>query len=142
MEIRKADAAFRGVVFVLLGMAVGAGGLLLGFFDRYKTTLADWVLADRAARTPFVFVAFAVMLVAPLVATAAYLASLGRRTIGSGEYPPPGFRVIRDTPVTRGPAAHARGRVLQGISVFLAAAAVAIGLLLWRLASLFAARLG
>jgi hypothetical protein len=72
---------------------------------------------------------------------AAYLTSLGRSIVRHAEYPPPGFRVVRDTFVLRGAAAHARGRVFQGVSVFLAGAAAVMGLLLWRLAALFAARL-
>jgi len=142
MEVRRADAAFQRLVVLVLVAGTCAGALLIGAFDRYREALADWVRADAgqlARRIELVFAVFAAVLVAPLVGMAAYLSSLGRCTVRTGAFPPLGFRVIRDTPVVRGPAARSRGRTLQGVAVLLIGAAMLIGLLLWRLASLFAA---
>jgi len=144
MDVRQADPGFRRLAIVVLIAGVCAGGVLIGAVDRYRDTLADWVRADSsrlAQRLELIFVAFTVLLVAPLVAVAAYLSSLGGRTVRAGEYPPPGSRVIRDTPIVRGGEALARGRTLQGLAALLSAASVVIGLLLWRLASSFAARM-
>src|SRR5262245_56059805 len=144
MDIRKADPGFRRLALLALIAGVCAGALLIGVFDRYREPMADWVRADSgrgAQRLELIFVAFAVLLVAPLVAMAAYLSSLGGRTVRAGEYPPPGARVIRDTPIVRGREALSRGRTLQGLATLLSAASVVIGLLLWRVASSFAARL-
>jgi hypothetical protein len=142
MEVRRADAAFQRLVLLVLVAGACAGALLVGAIDRYREALADWVRADAgrlAQRIELVFAVFAAALVTPLVGMAAYLSSLGRRTVRTGEFPPLGFRVIRDTPVVRGAAAHSRGRTLQGVAVLLSGGAMLIGLLLWRLASLFAA---
>jgi hypothetical protein len=145
MDVRRADAAFQRFAIAVLVVGTCVGVVLIGIADRYRGVLADWVRADAGQSTQrigLIFGVFAVLLVAPLVAMAAYLSSLGRRTVLSGEYPPPGSRVIRDTPIARGSEAFSRGRVLQGVAVFPCAAAVVIGLLLWRLASLFSARMG
>src|SRR5206468_3369874 len=143
MNVRKADARFRRFVFGLFAAAVCVGGLLVALFDRYQAPLANWIVAGRASgRIELVFFGFAVLLVAPLLAMATYLSVVGRRILRSGEYPPPGARVIRDTPILGGSEAESRGRVLQGLSVFLIAIAVAMGTLLWWLASLLASRRG
>jgi|SRR5215467_2447675 len=144
MEVRRADATFQRLVVLVLVAGTCAGAVFVGAVDRYREALADWVRADAgqlARRIELVFAVFAAVLVAPLVGMAAYLSSLGRCTVRTGEFPPLGFRVIRDTPVVRGPAALSRGRTFQGVAVLLSAAAVTIGLLLWRLASLLAARI-
>jgi hypothetical protein len=140
MDVRKADPAFRRLAILLLAAGTGAGALLLSAFERNRETLASWVTADAgrtAQRMELLLAAFAVLLVAPLVAMAAYLSSLGRRTVRAQEFPPPGVRVIQDTPIISGHKAVSRGRWLQGAAVFLGASSVALGLLLWRLASLF-----
>jgi len=141
MTVRKADAGFRRVAFVLLGAAVCAGGLLLALFDRYQTPLANWIVAGRSTgRVELVFVVFAVLLAAPLAGMAAYLWSLGSRSVAVQEFPPPGVRVISDTAVLQGAPAVSKGRWLQGLAAVLCAAAVAIGLLLWWLRSLVMVR--
>src|SRR5580765_5056861 len=108
MSVRKADARFRRLVFGLFAAAVCVGGLLVALFDRYQAPLASWIVAGRASgRIELVFFGFAVLLVAPLLAMAGYLLSIGRRARQSGEFPPPGFRVIRDTTIVGGSEAHA-----------------------------------
>jgi hypothetical protein len=139
MEVRKADTAFRRQAVALVIGGVCAAALLIAAFERYQGELADWVRADPsriAQRLELVFGAIAVVLLAPLAAMASYLSSLGRRTVRTREFPPPGFRVIRDTPILRGYDALTRGRSLQGVAVFLSAAAVLVGLFLWRFAAL------
>jgi len=145
MDVRRADAAFRRVVFAVLGASACAAALLIRGLERYQEPLSAWVRGDAIGSTPrteIVVAVFAIVLVAPLAAVATYLSSLGRRAVRSGEFPPPGARVIRDTPIARGTEACSRGRVLQGVAVFLWAAAVVTGMLLWRLAGLFVVRMG
>jgi hypothetical protein len=145
MDVRRADVAFRRVVFAVLGASACAAALLIRGLEQYQEPLSAWVRADAGRSTQrieLVVAVFAILLVAPLVAVATYLSSLGRRAVRSGEFPPPGTRVIRDTPIARGAEALSRGRVLQGVAVFLWAAAVVTGMLLWRLAGFFAVRMG
>ena len=144
MDVRKADAAFRRLAIGVLVAATCAGAVLIGALDRYRGPLADWVRSDAgrsAERAELILAVFGTLLLAPLVAVAAYLSSVGGRAVRTGEFPPPGSRVIRDTAIVRGYDALSRGRVLQGVAVFLCAAALVIGFLLWRLASLFADRM-
>jgi hypothetical protein len=139
MDIRKADAVFRRQAIALLAGALCAGVLLIAGFERYQGELAEWVRADAARtalRLELVFGVFAVVLLTPLLAMASYLRALGRRAVRTREFPPPGFRVIRDTPIVRGFDAVTRGRSLRGVAVFLTASAVLVFLFLWRLAAL------
>jgi len=144
MEVRKADVAFRRFAIGVLVAGTCAGMVLIGALDRYRGQLADWVRSDAgrsAQRAELILAAFAALLLTPLVAMAAYLSSVGGRAVRTGEFPPPGSRVITDTAIVRGHDALSRGRLLQGVAVFLCAAALIIGFLLWRLASLFADRI-
>jgi hypothetical protein len=139
MDVRRADPGFRKLATVVLVAGTCAGALLIGAVNRYREVLADWVRADAgrsAQRIELILVAFALLLSAPLVAMAAYLSLLGGRAVSAREFPPPGCRVIRDTPIISGDPAVSRGRWLQGVAVMLTAASVVISLLIWRLAAL------
>lgn len=59
------------------------------------------------------------------------------RTHAAGQYPPPGTRVLRDTPVLEGEAALRRARLLRMVAVLCLFVAVALVLLAWRVAPLF-----
>lgn len=136
VEIRKADPAARrrAVAFVILGTAIGAA-LIVGFED-YRTPLRDWLLSepgDARLRVKLMFLLVGIVLAAPLLAFAAFLWSLGARVSRAQEFPPPGYRVIRDTPVISGPAAVVRGRGLKGLALGLVMASALLWLLLWRL---------
>ncbi|MDH3378118.1 MAG: hypothetical protein OEQ39_14320 [Gammaproteobacteria bacterium] len=102
--------------------------------------MRDWVLAEpekSAERGILIILLVTVPLLAPLLGFAAYLWSLGRRTLRAREFPPPGLRVIRDTRVITGEAAGSRGRQLKLLALGCGIACIALALLLWRLASLF-----
>jgi hypothetical protein len=137
-EVRRADPAVRrqAVSLVVFGTVVGA--LLILGLEHYRTPLRDWLLAEpgeRARRVKLALSLPATLLSAPLVAFAAYLWSLGARVVRAGEFPPPGYRVIRDTSVIVGPAAVLRGRGLKAFAVCLGVASALLWLLLWWLGS-------
>lgn len=138
-EIRKADFTVRryAVLALLLGTCVGA--LLILCFERYHIELRDWILSEpeaSAQRAKLVLLGVAALLLAPLLGFAAYVWSVGSRAVRSREFPPAGVRVIRDTTVIRGESAVSRGRLLEALALGCGIAAVALALLLWRLASL------
>ncbi len=60
---------------------------------------------------------------------------------GAGRYPPPGLRVVRDTPVVVGEAAGRRGRLLQVFAVVMGLAGLLLAFFLWRFVSLLESRL-
>ena len=133
-EVRRADPAVRrrAVLFVILGTVVGA--LLILGFERYRTPLRDWLLSEpeeRARRVKLVLSLTGVLLSAPLVAFAGYLWSLGARVVRAEVFPPPGYRVLRETPVIVGPPAVARGRTLRAFALYLGIASALLWLLLW-----------
>jgi hypothetical protein len=135
-EIRRADPAARrqALLFVVLGALAGA--LLFVGIERYRVPLRDWVLSEPekfAHRMKFVFLVSVALLSAPLIAFAVYLWSLGAKVLRAEQFPPPGYRVIRDTPVIGGQAAMFRGRGLKVLALCLGVASALLCLLLWRL---------
>jgi hypothetical protein len=140
--IRKADpgARRRALLLVVAGTFIGAA-LLIGF-ERYSTRLRDWLSSEPAELAYRVKVAsaFVVALISvPLLALAAYLGRLGTTVVRAQEFPPPGYRVFRDTSVVVGSAAIFRGRGLQVLAAFLAVGAATVAVMLWRLARVLTA---
>ena len=142
IEVQRADAAARRHALVVVVLGALTGALLLVGFERYRIPLRDWVLSESeksAHRVKLVFLVSGGLLSTPLVAFAVYLWSLGARVLRARQFPPPGYRVIRDTPIVGGPAAMSRGRGLKILALCLGLASAILWLLLWRLASLLRA---
>ena len=119
-EIRKADpgARRRAILVVVLGAAVG--GLLIAGFEHFREPFRDWLISDpaeTARREKLAIYASVVVLCVPVMAAAAYFWLLGAKVLRAQQFPPPGFRVIRDTPVIDGRGAVTRGHVLQVVAV-------------------------
>jgi hypothetical protein len=89
-----------------------------------------------AQRLQFLFLLLSVVLTFPLIAFAIYVWTLAKKIIRAREFPPPGLRVLRDTPIITGEKAFARGRLLQVFAVICAITSVLLNFLFWRLASL------
>jgi hypothetical protein len=138
-EVQRADPVARrhAVWSLVIGAIVGA--LLIVGFERYRLPLQDWVLSEPeevAPRLKLLLFLCAGLLSAPLLSFAAYLWWLGSRVLRAHQYPPPGQRVIRDTPMLHGPAAVSRGWGFKILAVCLGGACVGVWVLLWRLALL------
>jgi hypothetical protein len=136
-EVRRADPAARrqAVLFVVLGAF--AGVLLILGFERYRIPLRNWLLSDPgkfALRVRLAFLLSGAFLAASLVAFAIYLWSFGASVLRGQQFPPSGYRLIRDTPIMLGQAAMSRGRGLKILALFLGVFAVLLCLLMWRLA--------
>jgi hypothetical protein len=135
-EVRRGDPSLARQMFLLLVAGAVVGGVAITLFERYREALLGWVAADPQPRARLVLGAVAAAAVVPLLACAAYVWRIGVRTLRAGEFPPPGFRVVRDTPVVTGPPAMARGRLLRVFALACAGGAVALVFLLWRFESL------
>lgn len=136
-EVQRADPAARRqtVRFVVLSALVGT--VLIVGFERYRTPLRDWLLAkpeELAHRAKLVFLLSAAVLSAPLLAFAFYLWSLGAKVLRARQFPPPGYRVVRDTPVMGGQAAVSRGRGFKVLALCFGIASALLWLLLWQVA--------
>ena len=118
-EVRRADRAARRLAVVLVIVGVLAATLLIVGFERYGTPLRDWLLSGPGELGYRVRLLSAAVLSAPLVAFAVYLWSLGAKVLRARQFPPPGYRVIRETPVIGGQAAVLRGRGLKVLAVCL-----------------------
>lgn len=139
-DVRRTHPGARRHAVLLLSVAAVLGALLILAFERYRIPLRDWILAEpreSAQRVQFIFLVVATLLLVPLLTLVAYLWSLGAKVLRAREFPPPGHRVIRDTPVTVGEAVVVRARQLKVLAVGCGIACAMLGFLLWRLASLF-----
>src|SRR5262245_36226135 len=137
-EIRKADPTARRQAVLVLVVGICVGAVLIAAFERYRGLLSDWVLADPGdpvQRARLIIVLAGILLVAPVLGIAGYLWSVGGRIVHTREFPPPGLRVIRDTPIITGERAVARGRLLKVLALGLGIVSALLLLLLWRLES-------
>jgi hypothetical protein len=138
MEVRRADPAVRRQVVVALVISTCVGALLIIAFERYRVSLSEWILADpgvAAQRLTTIFRLLVALVLGPLLAFAAYLWSLGNKVVRAREFPPPGLRVIRDTPIITGERAASRGRILKALAYGCCVACVVFGVLLWRVSA-------
>jgi hypothetical protein len=138
-DVRKADPSARrnALVLVVLGAAVGA--LLIAGFEHYHEPLHNWLSSGSGGLTGCVGMLFflvAVVVAVPLIVFAAYFWWLGDKVLRAREFPPPGYRVIRDTPIMRGQSAVKRGHGLKALAVCVGVASVVMCVLLWRLAEM------
>lgn len=136
-EIRRADPTARRHAVWLLILAALVGSLFIAGFERYRTPLRDWLVSDPRAATHRVRLALvlsAAILTAPIVAFAVYFWRFGDTILRARQFPPPGHRVMRDTPVLDGPAAVRRGHAFKILALGLVVAFAVLWLLLWRLA--------
>jgi formate hydrogenlyase subunit 3/multisubunit Na+/H+ antiporter MnhD subunit len=137
-EIQKADpeARRRAMLVVVFGAAIGA--LLIAGFGYFRGSLHEWLVSDPAEtafRARVVICAAAFLLAAPLIAFAVYLWLLGVRVARARQFPPPGLRVVRDTPVVAGHGAVTRGQAMQVLAVCLGVGAAVVCLFFWWLTS-------
>jgi hypothetical protein len=136
-EIQKADPAARRQALLVVLCAAAIGGLLISGFEHLRDPFREWLLSEpseTARRGKLAVYVSAFVLSAPLIAFAVYLWLLGARVLRAQQFPPPGFRVIRDTPVVRGPAAVTRGQVIQVLALLLGVGGALLWLFFWWLA--------
>jgi len=122
MAILKADPDYRrNVLLLLVALAV------IGF------AAIQWglpkLLAYIEEKEPMEGIRFIrallIVVFASALPMAFYMYRFGRRILRSGQFPPPGTRVIRDTEIIEGGAARRKGRLLIVASIFMASAALA-----------------
>jgi hypothetical protein len=137
VEIRKADPAARRQALLLIVLAAAIGGLLIAGFEHIREPFREWLAsepAEAARRAKRVLYVAAIILCVPLVAFAIYLWLLGARVLRAQQFPPPGYRVIRDTPVLEGHGATTRGHVIQILAVCLGIGGALLWMFFWWLA--------
>ena len=134
-EIQKADPTARRQALLAVICAAAIGGLLISGFEHFREPFREWLLsepAETARRARLVIFVSALVLSAPVIAFAIYLWLLGAKVLRAQQFPPPGFRVIRDTLVVGGQGAVTRGHAIQVVAVCLGLAAAILCLFFWR----------
>jgi Na+-driven multidrug efflux pump len=136
-EIQKADPVARRQALLLIVFATAIGSLLIAGFEHYREPFREWLTsepAETASRAKLALYVAVLILCAPLIAFAAYLWLFGARVLRAQRFPPPGSRVIRDTPVVEGHGATTRGHVIQILAVCLGIGAALLWVFFWWLA--------
>ncbi len=144
-EIQKADPWARRRAVITLVVVALIGGATLLLFEHFRPALEDWIGQDPAHRAPRVAVflaGFVALSSVPLLAFAVYLWRFGGRVVAAERFPPPGFAVVRDTPVLRGPTARGRGRLARTMAGSLALLACIAPVIIWWLLKTLASTLG
>jgi hypothetical protein len=127
----------RAIVLVAAAVPVGLG--LIYLVDTYRPLLEDWIAGNSegaAARIKLAFAVVAFAIAGPLLGFSAYLWRFGRQVVEAARFPPPNFTVVRDTTILSGEVARRRGRRFQLGAGLLAAIAIGITVLIWRIARL------
>jgi hypothetical protein len=138
-EIQRADPAARRASVLIIACGAVVGVVLIGLAGALRPEFERWLAEDPRPRLEWVMAALSLMASGPLLGLAWYLWRLGHRIRRAGAFPPPGFKVVRDTPVETGQAARRRAVVIQTLAVVLAAGALLMAAALWRLISLLPA---
>ena len=117
--IVPADKNLRKKFFIFLGLLVIAVFIILPYFNKYLEQIKQVSNENPEAafkKSMFVLKATLGFVSFLLVMTGIYSMSLARRTLKSGQYPPPGMRVIRDTRLRTGTQAKRAGILLIALS--------------------------
>jgi len=133
-EVQKADPETRRKAILVFIFAAALGGLLISGFDHIREPFRAWLVsdpADTARRARLALSVSILVLSVPGIVFAIFLWLFGAKVLRAQQFPPPGFRVVRDTPVVRGPAAVTRGHAIQVLAVCLGMGAGILCLFMW-----------
>ena len=133
-DIQRADPEARRRAVLLVIVAAAGGAIVIAALPQIRESVHAWVLADPAEtafRAKLLVCSAAFMVTTPLACLAVYIWLLGARVMHAQHFPPPGLRVLHDTPVLSGAAAVMRGQLMQVLAVCLGLCAVVLCLFLW-----------
>lgn len=137
METRTADPAARRRLLIALAVTAMLGaGMLYGWPSVRSATLA-WINSeggDPLERATGLLRGLGLFLSVSLLAPAVYCWIVALRIDTSGEFPPPGMKLLRDAKLLRGDAARGRAWLLRAIAIKFALLAVVCGAMVWALA--------
>lgn len=139
-KLQRADPGARRVLAWTLVMGMGAGAIAYALLQAW---LADVMqLPPATARQKLLSLLFWVLSVGAvsLVGLGAYIWRVGARIRAARRFPPPGSRVIRDTPIRLDAAAVRRGKAIQAAGAALVLCASGLGAISWRLLSAISAQ--
>ncbi|MBX3693391.1 hypothetical protein [Dokdonella sp.] len=119
-DILRADARLRRVTWIALAVAAVLCVVAILAFQRWLAGIAPDMPLEMLQKYIRQFIALTVTGVSLCLALLAWLAArAGRRAVQARQWPIPGARVIRDTPIRRGEPAQRIGRQLQVLALVL-----------------------
>lgn len=139
IEIEPADPRLRRRAIIALVAAGLIGATGIAMLQQWLDELARGRDATDPGTLGLMATALALTIgiaCASLLVLGFYLWRLGTRVHASMRFPPPGMRVLRDTPVVRGADASRRARMLQILAGVLLLCAAGLTLATWRLRAL------
>jgi hypothetical protein len=136
MELIRADPRLRWLAIAIVIVFAAAGSIALWAMQRWLDGMREPSPASMAQLLA-AFVCLMGTTVLMLAALGAFLWQYGKRVRAASLFPPPGAKVVRDTPVLRGAAALRRGLVLQGLGVLFVLCCIGLALATWRFHALF-----
>ena len=121
-DIVPADKNLRKKFFIFLGLSVIAVFIIVTYFNGYLEQIKQAFKENPEVafkKSMFVLKTTLSFVSLLLVMAGIYSMSLARRTLKSGQYPPPGMKVIRDTRLRTGTQAKRAGISLIALSCIL-----------------------
>ena len=118
-EIERADPSARRRALVAAGVVAALGWAAFFILQEWLSQLRGSGETElrRSLAGAMIWGSWAAAL--PVAALAAWLWRYGGRVCRAARFPPPGAKVIRDTPVVNGDAARLRGTAMRILAVFL-----------------------
>jgi hypothetical protein len=129
----KADPVYRRQFLWTLGLACAVGSVVIwrseSYFRDWQAELSRPVAPERMAQMVSQLSLGALVVYGLMWAGALALFRDGLRIRRAGQFPPPGAKVLRDTPVIEGDIARLRATMLMVSAVLLGFCLVVVGLM-------------
>lgn len=124
-EVQPPDPQARRKAVRAVALGAVAGIVVIFAFESYRPELQRWLMEDPASRLTWALGGLA-LLTAPLFFIVGHIWITGRTIVEGRRFPPPGRPVLRETPIVTGAAAVQRGRLVQGLALFLGLAVLGL----------------
>ena len=139
-KIQPADPGARRKSLWLLCIATIIGACFILAIEFFREDIQQWLQRnlDYLLENSIIVFFVSLALMVPILVGEIYLLLLGNRTVRAKRFPPPGYPVVRDTPVLEGAPGLRRGRVMQALSLLLLFGTAAVPFVLWYIFRSFA----
>ena len=132
-KIQPADPGARRKSLWLLCVGTIIGTCVILAIEFFREDIQQWFQRnfEYLLENSIIVFFFSLVLMVPILVGEIYLLLLGNRTVRAKRFPPPGYAVVRDTPILEGARGLRRGRIMQALSLLLLISTAAIPFVLW-----------
>ena len=133
VTIQKANPHARKKALAIVLITACAGSAIIGAYGYFEAEIYRYIEGNLEYLVKNSYLAFllGVVMAAPVIAAAGYLAVYGHRAVKAQRMPPPGYEVVRDTRVFEGGPARVRGRAVQLLAAMLLLCATLVPFVMW-----------